>query len=121
MNNFTDLKVYERAYESSLEIHKMSLRFPQMEQYELGSQIRRASKSVAMNIAEGYGKRDSLAEFQRYLTIALGSNDEVRVGLRYCKDLGYISEEEYVRHDAEHIEIGKMIRKTRQSWQNFKP
>ena len=119
-NNFADLKVYERAYKASLEIHKISLKFPQIEQHELGSQIRRASKSISMNIAEGYGKRESLAEFRRYLIMAQGSNDEVRVQLRYCKDLGYINEEEYAKHDAEYVEIGKMLTKTRQNWQNFK-
>jgi len=44
-----------------------------LEKYELGSQIRRASKSVAMNIAEGYARNSSLQDFKRFLIMALGS------------------------------------------------
>ena len=117
IKRYEDLEVYRRAYASSLEVHKLSLTLPKMEQYELASQLRRATKSIPMNIAEGYGKKASVAEFKRYLKIARGSNDEVRVQLRYCKDLGYIDEEQYTAHEKEHIEIGKMLTKLIQTWQ----
>ena len=117
IKSYEDLEVYKRAYASSLKIHRLSLTFPQIEQYELARQLRRATKSIAMNIAEGYGKKVSTAEFKRYLTISLGSNDEVRVQLKYCKDLGYMANEQYEKHDAEHVEIGKMLRKLIQIWQ----
>ena len=54
IESFRDLKVYQKAYTSSLKIHEISLTLPDFEKYELGSQMRRASKSIAMNIAEGY-------------------------------------------------------------------
>ena len=117
MINFRDLKVYQRAYCSSVKIHQLSLTFPAFEQHELGSQIRRASKSIAMNIAEGYGRNNSLADFKRFITMAIGSNDEVRVQLDYCRDLGYITAEQHKHYEEEHVVIGKMLSKMLQNWQ----
>ena len=116
MQSFRELEVYKRAYKCSLEIHKISMGFPQHEQYELGSQIRRASKSVAMNIAEGFGRNDSLADFKRFLIISRGSCNEVRVQLDYCRDLKYISEEQYNAYEEEYVIIGKMLTKMLQNW-----
>ena len=73
--NFRELEVYKRAYKLSLEVHKESLEFPKYEQFELGNQLRRASKSIVMNIAEGYAKSSSSPEFKRFIMMALGSND----------------------------------------------
>ena len=93
MDRFEDLTVFQVAYRVSLDIHRQSLSFPREEQYALGDQIRRASKAICANIAEGFGKqRQSKAEFRRYLLMALGSADEMRVWCRYCLDLGYVDE-----------------------------
>ena len=98
MLKFEDLEVFKRAYVISLEIHKASLEFPKLEQHGLADQIRRASKSICANIAEGVAKAShSKAEFRRYLQVALGSADEMRVWLRYCLDLGYIEESVFGR------------------------
>ena len=87
------LQVFQRAYSVSLEIHHKSLEFPRKEQYGLAEQIRRATKSICANLAEGHGKQGhSGREFKRYISIALGSSDEMRVWLRYCLDLEYITE-----------------------------
>ena len=115
--NFRELRVYQKAYANSLEIHKVSMEFPKYEQYELGSQMRRASKSVAMNVAEGYGKGYSKAEFKRFLMMALGSNDEVRVQLDYCRDLGYITSEQHSHYEAECVAVGKMLTTMLKKWQ----
>lgn len=88
---FEDLDVYQRAFALSLNIHKASLTFPQIEQFALANQIRRASKSICANIAEGYGKQKMFpSEFRRFVAIALGSSDELRVWIRYCEALNYI-------------------------------
>ena len=117
--SFRELKVYQRAYENSLKIHRVSLEFPKYEQQELGSQIRRATKSIVMNIAEGYGRSGSLADFKRFLTMAIGSNDEVRVQLDYCRDLGYITIDQHRHYEAEYVIIGKMLTKMMQSWRKL--
>ena len=48
--------MFQRAYKISLEVHRFSLTMPQIEQYALADQIRRASKSICANLAEGFGK-----------------------------------------------------------------
>jgi four helix bundle protein len=108
--SFEDLEVFQRAYRLSLEIHQVSLRLPAIEQRALGDQVRRASKSIPVNIAEGFGKQaDSVAEFRRFLRIAMGSADEMRVWVRYCLDLGYIDEPTWQRWRDEYQAIAKMI------------
>ena len=114
--SFRDLIVYQRAYKNSLEVHRLSLSFPSFEDHELGAQMRRAAKSVAMNIAEGYSRHSSLADFKRFMVMALGSGNEVRVQLDYCKDLKYISEGQYRFYEQEYIEIGKMLGAMLKNW-----
>ena len=96
IKSFEDLEVFRRAYKISLEIHVLSLSLPQVEQYALADQLRRASKSICATIAEGFGKQKySAAEYRRYLQMAMGSADEMRVWTRYCLDLGYIEESKW--------------------------
>ena len=110
VKSFEDLEVFQRAYRLSLEIHRDSLKFPRVEQYALAEQIRRASKSIPANIAEGFGKQvGSVAEFRRYLRIAIGSADEMRVWVRYCFDLGYVDEPTWQRWRDEYGAIAKML------------
>tara|TARA_B100000315_G_C14236904_1_gene433564 strand:- start:119 stop:502 length:384 start_codon:yes stop_codon:yes gene_type:complete len=109
-HSFEDLEVFQRAYRLSLEVHRTSLGFPEIEQRALGDQVRRASKSICGNIAEGFGKQSqSVAEFRRFLRIAMGSADEMRVWCRYCLDLGYIDEDQWRRWSREYREIAKML------------
>ncbi len=115
--SFEDLDVFQRAYKVSLEIHKVSMKLPKNEQYGLADQIRRASKSICANIAEGFGKRSSSkAEFRRYLMISIGSSDEMRVWLRYCLDLGYIDESLWKQWRDEYKEISKMLQGLHRKW-----
>ena len=110
VRSFEDLVVFQRAYRVSLEVHRRSLVFPQIEQRALGDQVRRASKSICANIAEGFGKqRQSAAEFRRFLMMAMGSADEMRVWARYCFDLGYIDETTWCLWRDEYQEIAKML------------
>ena len=108
--SFEDLEVFQRSYRLSLEVHRVSLDFPGIEQYGFGDQVRRASKSIPVNIAEGFGKQsESVAEFRRFLRIAMGSADEMRVWARYCFDLGYIDEPTWRRWRDGYQEIAKML------------
>ena len=110
VRSFEDLSVFQRAYRVSLEVHHQSLVFPKIEQRALGDQVRRASKSICANIAEGFGKqRQSGAAFKRFLMMAMGSADEMRVWARYCFDLGYIDEATWRSWRDEYQEIAKML------------
>ena len=74
--NYKDLKIWKLANEISIEIHKMTLSLPDFEKYEIGSQIRRSSKSVKSNIVEGYGRKNYKDDLLKFLRYALASNDE---------------------------------------------
>ena len=90
---FEDLEVFKRAYRISLEVHRASLNFPAVEQRALADQVRRASKSICANLAEGVARQGRApADFRRFVAIALGSSDEMRVWSRYYLDLGYVDE-----------------------------
>ena len=110
-STFEDLEVFRRAYQVSLDLHRSSLRFPKIEQLAgLADQLRRASKSICGNLAEGYGKRRrSIAEFKRYVLMAIGSADEVQVWLRYCSDLEYIDQVQCAQWRDEYRQIARML------------
>jgi four helix bundle protein len=110
VRSFEDLDVFKRAYRLALEVHKRSLKFPAIEQRVLGDQMRRVSKSICGNIAEGFGKqRNSKLEFRRFLRIAVGSADEMRVWARFCLDLGYIDEACWNHWRDEYKAIAQML------------
>src|SRR3954454_18654006 len=107
--SFEDLEVFQRAYRLSLEIHRASLTMPSIEQRVLADQLRRASKSICANVSEGYGRQKrSKAEFKRFLQMAIGSSDEMRVWVRYAFDLGYIDEAVWRRWRDEYQMIVRM-------------
>ena len=116
INSYRELRVYQISYQLALQFHQMTLTFPDFEKYELGSQLRRAAISIPVNIAEGYGKKSSLADFKRYLLIAQGSKDEIKVLLEISKDLGYISEQTFLDLFNQYDQLGKQLYSMIQKW-----
>ena len=106
---YRDLKVYEKSYRAGLATYEMTKGYPEEERYGITSQMRRASTSIPLNIAEGYAKKSSQEEFKRFLLMAIGSANEMSVLLEYSKDLGYISQAKYAKASKEYDEIGKML------------
>ena len=115
IKNYKDMDIYKRSYELALKLHRITIKFPETERYDLTSQIRRCSKSIPTNIAEGYGRK-SKDDFRRFLKISLGSCNELQVHLDFCKDLKYIEEIEYNKISQEIGEIGRMIFCTIEKW-----
>lgn len=112
-----DLDVYQKAYKASLEIHKLSLKFPKEEQFALASQIRSSSKSICANLAEGFGRQvHSKQDFKRYLGIAIGSADETKVWLDYCKDLGYLESDKHLSLSKEYKDLARMLTGLYRNW-----
>ena len=109
MQGYKDLRVYEKSYKAAKAIYQLSEEFPKEEIYAITNQIRRASLSIPLNIAEGYVKRGSQREFKRFLEMAIGSSNEVSVLLDFAKDLGYMSEERHEKASLEYEEISKML------------
>ena len=116
IQSYKDLKVYERSYKAAVEMYRMTRAFPRDEMFGLISQIKRASTSVPLNIAEGYGKKENPNEFRRFLLMAMGSCNEMQVLLELSRDLGFIEERIQRKYDQEYDEIGKMLNTLRQRW-----
>ena len=122
ISTFEDLEVFQRAYRMSLDLHRASLQSPKIEQRGLADQIRRSSKSICGNIAEGFGKqRRSSAEFKRFLLMAIGSADEMQVWLRYCSDLEYMDRETCERWRDEYRQIARMLQGLYSKWSPRSP
>lgn len=86
-----ELEVYKRAYAVSLDVHRATLAFPKIEQYALADQLRRSSKGICANWAEGFAKQThSKPEFARFVSMAMGSCSETETWISYAFDLGYI-------------------------------
>ena len=114
--SFRDIQVYQKSYQLALEVHKLTLGFPDFERFEIGRQMRTSAMSIAVNIAEGYGRRTSSADFKRFLVMATGSCDEVKVWLSFARDLGYLSPEATVTFTSRFDEVGKMLFGLRRNW-----
>jgi four helix bundle protein len=108
--NFRDLDVYKKAYSASLEIHSKLNNFPTEEKYGLVSQLKRSSRSICANIAEGFVKqRSSKNEFKRFLMISIGSCAETLVWIDYCYDLKLIDISTYEVWAQDYETIAKML------------
>ncbi len=116
IQSFRDLKVYERSYKVAISVYRMTMKMPKDELYGLTSQLKRAATSIPLNIAEGYGKRENANEFKRFLLMAIGSCDEMKVLIDICKDLGFINECVHEKYEQEYDEIGKMLMVLRNRW-----
>ena len=110
MSSYKELAIYEKSYEMSLLVHKLTASFPRHELYEIGSQMRRAAISIPLNIAEGYGRKYYQNDFKHFLITALGSCNEIQVLLEMTKDLGYI-QEEYAELKEAYDHLSRQIAK----------
>jgi four helix bundle protein len=86
--HFTELIVWQKAHQFVLGVYTLTKNFPKEELFGLTSQFRRASVSIAANIAEGYSKKGQKDKI-RFLNIAQGSLAECEYYLRLTRDLGY--------------------------------
>jgi four helix bundle protein len=108
MQDFRDLKVWQKAHETVLAVYRTSTNFPSDERFGLTSQLRRAAVSIPANIAEGT-LRSSDADFARFLHIALGSASEVDYYLLLARDLKFIDPDKHSTLDAGLQEVKRML------------
>lgn len=108
MQNYKDLKVWEKAHYFTLRIYEITKSFPKEEVYSLTNQIRRAASSIAANIAEGCGK-NSQNDLANYLNIALRSSNEAEYFLILSKDLGYLNQNNFDQLFEEINEVKGML------------
>lgn len=108
MQDFRDLRIWKRAVDINTEIYLISGKFPRHEAWGLTNQIRRASVSIASNIAEGRGRKTD-KDFSHFLYISRGSINEVLTQLIIAKNLEYFSHEEYIKLDNNLDILNKML------------
>lgn len=108
MQNFRSLRVWEKSHRLTLDVYSCSKAFPREEVYGLTSQMRRASASIGMNIAEGCCRKGNV-EMARFLQMAMGSASELEYQLLLAHDLDYLRNPEYERLAAQAVEVKRML------------
>jgi four helix bundle protein len=108
VQDFRNLKVWEKAHMLTLDVYKASKSFPRDEMYGLTSQMRRASVSIGANIAEGACRRGDV-DFARFLQIAVGSASELEYHLLLARDLELMGASDYRRLSDEAVEVKRML------------
>ena len=94
MRNYKKYSVWELGHEITLDVYRLTKRFPKEELYGITSQMRRAAYSIPSNIVEGCG-RESDADFRRFLIISQGSASELEYFIILAFDLGYVDKSEF--------------------------
>ena len=108
MQSFRNLRVWEKAHRLTLDVYASSKTFPRDEMFGLTSQMRHASASVGMNLAEGCCRKGDM-EMVRFLQIAMGSASELEYQFLLAHDLKYLHNTNYVCLTAQVIEVKKML------------
>lgn len=120
IKSFFDLEVYEEAFQLSLEIEELVKSYPPSEKFLLVDQSIRAARSIPSLIAEGYARRESLKDFQKYLRECVGEANEMMNHLLLAKHKGYIKRPGYAQDLIERYNVlGKKITNLKNNWQNF--
>ncbi len=108
MSSYKDLEIYKIAFELARKIHVASLKLPSFELYEQGSQIRRSSKSIKDQVAEGFGRRRYKSDFIKFLIYAQSSCDETKSQLEMIKLL-YPNIPDFQELLPEYENLGKKL------------
>ena len=107
--NVKETRVYKIAFELSMEIFELSKSFPREECYALTNQIRRSSRSVCINLLEGYRKKIYKAHFTAKVSDSDMENSETAGWLDFALACKYISEERHQYLVQKNHEIGRLL------------
>jgi four helix bundle protein len=108
MKDFRQLVVWEKAHKLTLMVYRLTKDFPVEERYGLTNQLRRASASIAANIAEGCGRAGD-GDFHRFLAMAMGSAVEVEYFLLLAHDLDFLNLASYAPAEQDVREVQRML------------
>lgn len=109
IRHFRELVVYRRAFDAAMEIFQITKGFPAEERYSLVDQIRRCSRSVCSNLAEGWRKRRYPPMFKNKVTDSMMEASETQCWLEFALACGYIDQEVFERLDDENEQIIAML------------
>ena len=119
MNSYSDLDIYQLAFELAKDVHFLTMKLPKHELYEQGSQVRRSTQSIKDNIAEGFGRRRYKNDFIRFLIYAHASCDESMSQLIMINEL-YFKEKPILdlieKNDTLGRKINAFIQYVEKSW-----
>lgn len=114
-----DLDVYKRLVKLVLQVHEITMLFPKFEMYELGSQLRRSSNSVAANLAEGFGNKHTNI-YTECISRSQGEIRETKHHLRIASHKKYISESDFTKLYDELEICSKMLFRLDKALERFK-
>lgn len=117
---YRDLRVYQKAFDTSIEIYGLSLNFPKDEIYSLTSQIRRSSRSVSANIAEAFRRRKYPKSFANKLNESEAEASETQNWLDYCVKHNFINAETHKTLFNEYENIIGMLVNMQRSTEKWK-
>jgi four helix bundle protein len=109
--DYKDLRVYQLAFESAMEIYEMSKAFPAEERYSLTDQMRRSSRSVCANLAEAWRKRRYEAAFVSKLSDSDGEAAETEVHMDFALRCGYLNADAHAKLRDNYDPICAQLRK----------
>lgn len=120
IRHYKDLLVYGQSFRAALKVSEATRIFPQSEQFELARQMRTAARSISANIAEGWARRQSPAEFRRFLQMAIGSCEEMKVWLDFAREEGYLNGTNHQTLQEEYGKIGVLLQRLWSNWKKLK-
>ena len=109
ISHFRDLEVYERAFDAAMAIFRLTKKFSGEERYSLVDQIRRSSRSVCSNLAEGWRKRRYPAVFKNKITDSMQEASETQCWLEFSLACQYIAQDTFDDMDNEYEQIIAML------------
>jgi four helix bundle protein len=108
VQDFRNLKVWQKAHALTLDVYRKSAGFPENERYGLTAQLRRSCASIAANLAEGCA-RGGDTEFARFVNIAMSSASETDYHILLARDLNYLKETDYLNLLEQVSEVKRML------------
>ena len=109
IRHFRDLIVYQRAFKAAMRVFEITRAFPADEKYSLTDQVRRSSRSVCSNLAEGWRKRKYEAVFKNKITDSMQEASETQCWLEFSLACKYINQETFDEIDSEYEELIAML------------
>ena len=119
LRHFRDLEVYQIAFANAMNIYQLTKNFPTDEKYSLVDQIRRSSRSVCSNLAEGWRKRRYPAAFKNKLTDSMQEASETQCWLEFSLSCGYIRKDIFDKLDTEYESVQSMLNVMEKSSDKF--
>lgn len=111
IRSYRELRVYQSAFSLAMEIFEITKEYPQAEKYSMVDQMRRSSRSVCANIAEGWRKRRYPAHFASKLSDSEAEAEETRVWLEFSFCCGYLSKTKFEELDGRYdLVIGQLVK-----------